>query len=133
LLARILGIRAKRSSDVDARQDAHWHTMVTLGIGSHPGLSGAQKKVVALDYGMRGGEASVSVRKDAVRGIDADIRWSNEGSFHKDKLRDLRFDFILANPPFNVSDWGGERLREDARWQFGVPPVGYSHYSFGSV
>jgi hypothetical protein len=63
LLARILGIRAKRSSDVDARQDAHWHTMVTLGIGSHPGLSDVQKKVVALDYGMRGGKTSITVRK----------------------------------------------------------------------
>jgi len=66
----------------------------------------------------------------AVRGIDADIRWNNEGSFHKDELRDLKFDFILANPPFNVSDWGGERLREDARWQFGVPPVGNANYAW---
>jgi type I restriction enzyme M protein len=57
----------------------------------------------------------------AVRGIDADIRWNNEGSFHKDELRDLRFDHILANPPFNISDWGGERLREDPRWRFGAP------------
>jgi hypothetical protein len=40
----------------------------------------------------------------AVRGIDADIRWNNEGSFHKDELKDLRFDYVLANPPFNVSD-----------------------------
>ena len=54
----------------------------------------------------------------AVRGIDADIRWNNEGSFHKDELQDLRADFILANPPFNISDWGGERLREDARWKY---------------
>ena len=46
----------------------------------------------------------------AVRGIDADIRWNNEGSFHKDELKDKRFDFILANPPFNISDWGGDRL-----------------------
>src|SRR5450631_4045940 len=45
----------------------------------------------------------------AVRGIDADIRWNNEGSFHKDELKDLRFDYVLANPPFNISDWGGER------------------------
>ena len=60
----------------------------------------------------------------AVRGCEADIRWNNEGSFHKDELRDLKADYILANPPFNVSDWGGERLREDVRWQFGVPPVG---------
>jgi type I restriction enzyme M protein len=66
----------------------------------------------------------------AVRGIDSDIRWNNEGSFHKDELRDLRFDHILANPPFNISDWGGDRLREDPRWQFGVPPVGNANYAW---
>ena len=66
----------------------------------------------------------------AVRGIDADIRWNNEGSFHKDELKDLRFDYILANPPFNVSDWGGERLREDARWTFGAPPAGNANYAW---
>jgi len=66
----------------------------------------------------------------AVRGIDADIRWNNEGSFHKDELKDLRFDYILANPPFNTSDWGGDRLREDARWRFGAPPVGNANYGW---
>ena len=66
----------------------------------------------------------------AVRGIDADIRWNNEGSFHKDELPDLKSDFILANPPFNISDWGGDRLREDARWKFGVPPVGNANYAW---
>ena len=66
----------------------------------------------------------------AVRGIDADIRWNNEGSFHKDELPDLKADFILANPPFNVSDWGGDRLREDARWAFGVPPAGNANYAW---
>jgi hypothetical protein len=66
----------------------------------------------------------------AVRGIDADVRWNNEGSFLKDELRDLRFDYILANPPFNTSDWGGERLREDARWKYGVPPVGNANYAW---
>ncbi|MCX8086710.1 MAG: type I restriction-modification system subunit M [Rhodocyclaceae bacterium] len=66
----------------------------------------------------------------AVRGIDADIRWNNEGSFHKDELPDLKADYILANPPFNVSDWGGERLREDVRWKFGVPPVGNANYAW---
>ena len=60
----------------------------------------------------------------AVRGIDADIRWNNEGSFHKDELQDLKVDYVLANPPFNISDWGGNRLREDARWKFGAPPRG---------
>jgi type I restriction enzyme M protein len=66
----------------------------------------------------------------AVRGIDADIRWNNEGSFHKDELKDLRFDYILANPPFNISDWGGERLREDARWTYGAPPVSNANYAW---
>ena len=66
----------------------------------------------------------------AVRGIDSDIRWNNEGSFHKDELRDLKADYILANPPFNISDWGGDRLREDVRWKFGVPPVGNANYGW---
>ena len=66
----------------------------------------------------------------AVRGIDSDIRWNNEGSFHKDELRDLKADYILANPPFNVSEWGGDRLREDVRWTFGVPPVGNANYAW---
>src|SRR3954469_13828609 len=66
----------------------------------------------------------------AVRGIDADVRWNNEGSFHKDELKDLKFDYILANPPFNVSDWGGDRLREDVRWKYGAPPVGNANYAW---
>ena len=66
----------------------------------------------------------------AVRGIDADIRWNNEGSFHKDELKDLRFDYVLANPPFNISDWGGERLREDARWTYGAPPVSNANFAW---
>lgn len=66
----------------------------------------------------------------AVRGIDSDIRWNNEGSFHKDELRDLKADYILANPPFNISDWGGDRLREDVRWQFGTPPAGNANYAW---
>lgn len=66
----------------------------------------------------------------AVRGIDSDIRWNNEGSFHKDELRDLKADHVLANPPFNVSDWGGERLRDDVRWKYGVPPIGNANYAW---
>jgi type I restriction enzyme M protein len=66
----------------------------------------------------------------AVRGIDSDIRWNNEGSFHKDELRDLKADHVLANPPFNVSDWGGERLRDDVRWKYGIPPVGNANYAW---
>lgn len=66
----------------------------------------------------------------AVRGIDADIRWNNEGSFHKDEFRDLKADYILANPPFNISDWGGERLRDDVRWKHGLPPAGNANYAW---
>ena len=66
----------------------------------------------------------------AVRGIDADIRWNNDGSFHKDELKDLRADFVMANPPFNISDWGGERLREDARWKYGAPPSANANFAW---
>ncbi|SED72188.1 type I restriction-modification system subunit M [Bradyrhizobium erythrophlei] len=66
----------------------------------------------------------------AVRGIDADIKWNSEGSFHKDELRDLKADFVLANPPFNISDWGGDRLREDVRWKYGIPPIGNANFAW---
>ncbi|MBC6417170.1 MAG: N-6 DNA methylase, partial [Rhodospirillales bacterium] len=66
----------------------------------------------------------------AVRGIDADIRWNSEGSFHRNALPDLKADFILANPPFNISDWGGDRLREDVRWTFGLPPASNANYAW---
>jgi len=64
----------------------------------------------------------------AIRGIDAQI--AHGDSFHNDRHPDLKADYILANPPFNVSDWGGERLREDKRWQFGVPPVGNANFAW---
>lgn len=66
----------------------------------------------------------------AVRGIEAEIKWNSEGSFHKDELPDLKADFILANPPFNISDWGGERLKEDPRWKFGTPPPGNANFAW---
>ena len=66
----------------------------------------------------------------AVHGIDADIRWNAQGSFQKDELTDVKADFILANPPFNISDWGGEKLVEDARWAYGVPPKGNANFAW---
>ncbi len=66
----------------------------------------------------------------AVQGIDADIRWNNEGSFHRDEFADLKADFILANPPFNISDWGGERLSEDQRWKYGTPPKSNANFAW---
>ncbi len=66
----------------------------------------------------------------AIRGIDANLGGLNADSFHNDLHKDLRADFILANPPFNMSDWGGERLREDARWKYGVPPANNANYAW---
>jgi type I restriction-modification system DNA methylase subunit len=59
----------------------------------------------------------------AILGIDADLGLRNADSFRADLHPNLKADFILANPPFNVSDWGDENLRQDVRWKFGMPPV----------
>jgi len=66
----------------------------------------------------------------AIRGIEADLGPMWGDTFHADRHPDLRADFILANPPFNVSDWGGEQLRDDPRWRFGVPPAGNANYAW---
>jgi type I restriction enzyme M protein len=64
----------------------------------------------------------------AIRGIEEQVMHGN--SFHNDKHKDLRADFILANPPFNDSDWGGETLRDDVRWKYGVPPTGNANFAW---
>lgn len=67
----------------------------------------------------------------AIRGIDASqVAWNNEGSFLNDAHKDLKADFIIANPPFNVSDWSGELLRSDGRWIYGTPPVGNANFAW---
>ncbi len=67
----------------------------------------------------------------AIRNIDSSqVRWNNEGSFLHDAHKDLKADYIIANPPFNVSDWSGELLRGDGRWKYGEPPVGNANYAW---
>lgn len=67
----------------------------------------------------------------AIRGIDgSQVKWNNEGSFMGDAHRDLKADFILANPPFNDSDWNGDKLAEDPRWKFGAPPPGNANFAW---
>ena len=67
----------------------------------------------------------------AIRGIDSSqVKWNNEGSFLNDAHKDLKADYIIANPPFNVSDWSGEALRSDARWNYGVPPTGNANFGW---
>jgi type I restriction enzyme M protein len=66
----------------------------------------------------------------AIRGLEANIGPHNADTFHNDLHKDLKADFILANPAFNMSDWGGERVREDARWKYGAPPVGNANFAW---
>ncbi|SSC09337.1 Type I restriction-modification system, DNA-methyltransferase subunit M [bacterium endosymbiont of Bathymodiolus sp. 5 South] len=67
----------------------------------------------------------------AIRGIDSSqVKWNNEGSFLNDAHKDLKADYIIANPPFNVSDWSGDLLRKDGRWQYGTPPTGNANYAW---
>jgi type I restriction enzyme M protein len=67
----------------------------------------------------------------AIQGIDSsNVKWNNEGSFLNDAHKDLKADFVMANPPFNDSDWSGELLKDDARWKFGIPPAGNANYAW---
>jgi type I restriction enzyme M protein len=67
----------------------------------------------------------------AIRGIDSsNVKWNNEGSFLNDAHKDLKADYIIANPPFNDSDWSGELLQKDARWVYGLPPAGNANYAW---
>jgi type I restriction enzyme M protein len=66
----------------------------------------------------------------AIRGLEANIGPHNADTFHNDLHKDLKADFILANPAFNMSDWGGERLRDDVRWKYGAPPVGNANFAW---
>jgi type I restriction enzyme M protein len=67
----------------------------------------------------------------AIRGIDSSqVKWNNEGSFLNDAHKDLKADYIIANPPFNVSDWSGDLLRKDGRWKYGVPPTSNANYAW---
>lgn len=64
----------------------------------------------------------------AIRGIGADIKYGD--TLHNDQLPDLKADYVIANPPFNVSDWGGEALRSDVRWRYGTPPTGNANFAW---
>jgi type I restriction enzyme M protein len=101
-----------------------------------------QSEAFVLAHGGRIGDVSIYGQESnhttwrlammnlAIRGIEADIAWNEGGSFQQDAYPDLKADFILANPPFNDSEWGGDGLRDDKRWKFGIPPVGNSNYAW---
>ena len=66
----------------------------------------------------------------AIRGIECNLGQQHADTFHSDQHKDLKADYVLANPPFNISDWGGDRLREDSRWKYGAPPVGNANFGW---
>lgn len=66
----------------------------------------------------------------AIRSIDSQLGSEHADSFHRDLHADLKADYVLANPPFNDSDWGGNRLREDVRWKYGLPPAGNANFAW---
>ena len=81
-------------------------------------------------YGQESNPTTVKLAKMnlAIRGIDANIQFGD--TFTNDLHPDLKADYIIANPPFNISDWKGEQLRDDKRWKYGIPPVGNANYAW---
>lgn len=72
----------------------------------------------------------LSAMNMAIRGIDFDFGKEPADTFSKNQHPDLKADFIMANPPFNISDWGGDKLKEDRRWKYGVPPEGNANFAW---
>ena len=66
----------------------------------------------------------------AIRGLEANLGKHNADSFHDDQHKTLKANYILANPPFNVSDWGGERIQDDIRWRYGIPPASNANFAW---
>lgn len=88
-----------------------------------------------LDLSIYGQESNPTTWKMAtmnlaIRGIDAELGAYNADTFFNDLHRTEKFDFILANPPFNLRDWGGSQLKDDPRWKFGIPPAGNANFAW---
>ena len=66
----------------------------------------------------------------AIRSIDGNLGKFADDTFHNDLHKDLKADFVLANPPFNISDWGQEKLIDDPRWKYGIPPKGNANFAW---
>ena len=84
-------------------------------------------------YGQESNQTTWRLAKmnTAIHGIDSSqVKWNNEGSFLNDAHKDLKADFIIAKPPFNVRDWESDQLHNDVRWQYGVPPKGNANFAW---
>jgi len=97
-------------------------------------VAGHQGKVNDISiYGQESNQTTWRLAKMnlAIRSIDSSqVQWNNEGSFLNDSHKDLKADYVIANPPFNDSDWSGDLLRKDGRWQYGPPPAGNANYAW---
>ena len=94
--------------------------------------NGGKAKAALSIYGQESNHTTWRLAKMnlAIRGIDANLGAENVSSFTRDLHKDLKADFVLANPPFNDSDWGSEQLKEDTRWRFGAPPAGNANFAW---
>ena len=100
--------------------------------GKKNGKNKLFERVVSI-YGQESNQTTWRLCKMnlAIRGIDSsNVLWNSEGSFLNDAHPDLKADFVIANPPFNDSDWSGELLRADGRWKYGVPPASNANYAW---
>jgi type I restriction enzyme M protein len=97
----------------------------------HGGNTGAKAKADISIYGQESNYTTWRLARMnlAIRGIDSG-QIAHGDTFHNDRHPDLKADYILANPPFNISDWGGERTRDDKRWQYGAPPAGNANFAW---
>ena len=95
---------------------------------ARPGVSRARSDISI--YGQESNHTTwrLSMMNLAIRGITGQVAFGD--TFHNDQHPDLKADYILANPPFNVSDWGGDRLQDDRRWQYGLPPRGNANFAW---
>lgn len=98
-------------------------------VEEHEGKITPSRQDIAI-YGQESNQTTWRLAKMnmAIRGISADIRYGD--TLHNDQLPDLKADYVIANPPFNVSDWGGEALRNDVRWKYGTPPTGNANFAW---
>jgi len=94
------------------------------------GNGGKAKDAISI-YGQESNPTTWRLAKMnlAIRGIENNLGTEPADSFHRD-LHNRKFDYVLANPPFNMKDWGGDLLRDDARWKYGVPPTGNANYAW---
>ncbi len=118
------GMFVQSEKFIEAHQDHYKKKSKTLSLNP--------KDMISI-YGQESNETTWRLAKMnlSIRGIDSsNIKWNNQGSFLNDAHKDLKADYVIANPPFNDSDWSGELLRDDARWKYGIPPAGNANYAW---